>query len=673
MFSKILVANRGEIAIKIIEVCKEMKIKTVAVYSEADKDSLHVKVADESYCIGPANMQNSYLNMDAILTIAIATKAEAIHPGYGMLSENYEFAAKCEENNICFIGPRSDVLKMMCNKIEIKKFMKNCGVPVIPGTCIVNGINQVKLEAEKIGYPVVIKIQNGGGGRGIKIVYKKEDIEKAVNEALCEGEKFSTCDKIYIEKYLSPVKHIELQVIADKFRNIVILGERDCSIQVNNQKIIEEAPCYNLDPNLRNNLLKMCTNAIKQSDYFGLGTLEFLMDKDKNFYFMEMNCRIQVEYPITQLITGINIIKTQIEIAASQKIKFKQSDIKLRGHAIECRINLCGNNSENIVHSLSIPDSKNVEFHTYIHKNCRVPVFYDSMVGKLITYGKNRIEAIEKMKVALENIHIDGLATNLETHKSIFSNKNFIEYNYYTDFMIKQNQYAKRYLSAREKLNIIIESDTFIEFDKKMPSDNILNFIDYDSKIKKAKDVTGEDEAVIYGTAKIGKHDIVIFAMDANFMMGTMGRVVGEKITRAFELATRKKIPIIGITVSGGARMQEGIFSLMQMAKTSAAVKKHSDAELLYISIITNPTLGGVSASFASLADIIIAETDAIYGFSGRRIIEEALGKKLPKDFQSAKLCQKYGMVDIVADFKDIKNILQSILKIHDLKFEVIG
>lgn len=295
------------------------------------------------------------------------------------------------------------------------------------------------------------------------------------------------------------------------------------------------------------------------------------------------------------------------------------------------------------------------------------------MVGKLIAYGKNRVEAIEKIKVALENMHIDGIDTNLETHKNIFNNKDFIEYHYYTDFMIKQKQAAKRYLSAREKLNIIIESDSFVELDKEIHSDNILNFIDYDNKIKKAKDVTGEDEAVIYGTAKIGKHDIVIFAMDANFMMGTMGRVVGEKITRAFELATRKKVPIIGITVSGGARMQEGIFSLMQMAKTSAAVKKHSDAELLYIPIITNPTLGGVSASFASLADIIIAETDAIYGFSGRRIIEDALGKKLPEDFQSAKLCQKYGMVDIVADFKDIKNILQSILKIHALKFEVVG
>lgn len=673
MFSKILIANRGEIAVKIIETCKEMGIKTVAIYSEADADSLHIKLADESYCVGPANMQDSYFNMNAILTIALATKSEAIHPGYGMLSENYEFAAKCEENNICFIGPKSSVLKKMCNKIEIKKFMKNCGIPVIPGNCVGNDIDKVKAEAQKIGYPVIIKTQNGGGGRGIKIVYEEENLEKAVNEAISEGKKFSKCDKIYIEKYLFPVKHIEFQVVADKFKNVVILGERDCSIQVNNQKIIEEAPCYGLDSELRDNLLTMCTNAIKKSDYYGVGTLEFLMGKDKKFYFMEMNCRIQVEYPVTELVTGINIIKTQIMIANDKKIKFKQSDIKLRGHAIECRINLCNKNSENIVTKLSIPKLENIEFHTYIDENCKIPVFYDSMIGKLIVYGDTRSEAIAKMKFVLQNIYIDGLNTNLETHKNILTDNDFIKYNYYTDFMSKrQNKFIKRYLSAREKLNAIVDAETFSELDQTIVSDNILDFADYDNKLKKAKDVTGETEAVIYGTSKIGKHDVVIFVMDANFMMGTMGRVVGEKITRAFELATERELPVVGIAVSGGARMQEGVFSLMQMAKTSAAVKKHGDAGLLYVSVINNPTLGGVSASFASLADIIIAESNAVYGFSGRRIIEEALGKKLPKDFQSAQLCKKYGMVDVVADFKDIKGILENILKIHSTKFEVI-
>ena len=712
-----------------------MGIKTVAIYSEADADSLHIKLADESYCVGPANMQDSYFNMNAILTIALATKSEAIHPGYGMLSENYEFAAKCEENNICFIGPKSSVLKKMCNKIEIKKFMKNCGIPVIPGNCVGNDIDKVKAEAQKIGYPVIIKTQNGGGGRGIKIVYEEENLEKAVNEAISEGKKFSKCDKIYIEKYLFPVKHIEFQVVADKFKNVVILGERDCSIQVNNQKIIEEAPCYGLDSELRDNLLTMCTNAIKKSDYYGVGTLEFLMGKDKKFYFMEMNCRIQVnnqkiieeapcygldselrdnlltmctnaikksdyygvgtleflmgkdkkfyfmemncriqvEYPVTELVTGINIIKTQIMIANDKKIKFKQSDIKLRGHAIECRINLCNKNSENIVTKLSIPKLENIEFHTYIDENCNIPVFYDSMIGKLIVYGDTRSEAIAKMKFVLQNIYIDGLNTNLETHKNILTDNDFIKYNYYTDFMSKrQNKFIKRYLSAREKLNAIVDAETFSELDQTIVSDNILDFADYDNKLKKAKDVTGETEAVIYGTSKIGKHDVVIFVMDANFMMGTMGRVVGEKITRAFELATERELPVVGIAVSGGARMQEGVFSLMQMAKTSAAVKKHGDAGLLYVSVITNPTLGGVSASFASLADIIIAESNAVYGFSGRRIIEEALGKKLPKDFQSAQLCKKYGMVDVVADFKDIKGILENILKIHSTKFEVI-
>lgn len=672
MFSKILIANRGEIAVKIIEVCKKMGIRTVAIYSTVDKEALHVKIADESYCIGPANFRDSYLNINAILTVALSTGSQAIHPGYGFLSESFEFAEKCEQNNICFIGPKSSVLKIMSNKIEMKKIMQEYEVLTIPGGCVDDKANEVKLLAENIGYPVVIKVQNGGGGRGIKKVYKKQDIENAMSDVINQGENFSRCNKIYIEKYLSPVKHIEIQICADKFGNVIILGCRDCSVQVNNQKIIEEAPFDNLDSNTKNLLFEKLINVIKESNYVGVGTLEFLMDKDNNLYFMEMNCRLQVEYFVTQLVVGLDIIKTQIDIAYGKKLKIRQEDIKFNGHAIECRVNLCSGDQKNIVEKIFVPNLENVSWHTYVYEGYKVPTFYDSLLGKLIVYSKSRLDAIKLMQIALENLKIEGIETNLEVLKKVFENKEFIENIHCTNFMgnIKMST-GKKYLSAREKLNMCVDKNSFKEYDKNMRSDNVLGFAEYDLKLRKAKEISCENESVIYGTAKINGHDVVIFVMEANFMMGTMGRVVGEKITRAFELSLKKKIPIIGVTASGGARMQEGILSLMQMAKTSAAVKKHSDEGLLYVSIITNPTLGGVSASFASLADITIVEKDAIYGFSGRRIVESTLGKKLSNDFQTAQLCQKHGMVDIVADLNQIKSILSKILKIHHKTWEV--
>lgn len=668
MFSKILIANRGEIAVKIIEVCRSLKIKTVAVYSEADKNSLHTKLADESYCIGAAPAKESYLNMNAIVSIAAACGAQAIHPGYGFLSENYEFASLCQENDITFIGPPPEILKKMSDKIIAKKTMQNLGIPVIPGEFVENDISKIKSIAKKIGYPVIIKLRCGGGGKGIKIVSQEEDLEKAIIFAVNEGENFFNSNKIYIEKYLTEVSHVEVQMLADKHGNVLCLGERDCSIQINNQKIIEETPCAKISHSKRQKLFSMCTNAVKTIGYVGAGTLEFLMDSTGSFYFMEMNCRLQVEYAITEMVTNLDLIKLQILIAAGEPLPITQSQIKFSGSAIECRINFENANSENIIKKLIIPNTESARFDTFLYEGYKVPIFYDSLLGKLIVHGNTRKIALEKMSSVLSQLEIAGINTNIETHKQILSTETFKNHSHNTNFMNLFKLYNKKYMSARERVALLTDKNSFIEYDKDMVSHDIINFEGYNEKLKHAMDSTSENEAVIYGNAKISGIDVVLFSMDGNFMMGSMGRVVGEKVTKAFELAIDKKLPVIGVCISGGARMQEGIFSLLQMAKTAAIVKKHNDSGLLYISIITNPTLGGVAASFASLSDIIIAESGAVFGFSGRRIIEETLNKKLPDTFQTAEYAQNHGMVDIVANKNELKSIISKILKIHERK-----
>ncbi|MDQ5984012.1 MAG: Acetyl-CoA carboxylase, biotin carboxylase subunit [Eubacteriales bacterium SKADARSKE-1] len=669
MFSKILIANRGEIAVKIIEVCHSLGIKTVAVYSEADKNSLHTKLADESYCIGASPAKESYLNMKAIVSIAVACGAQAIHPGYGFLSENYEFAALCQENDICFIGPPPEILKNMGDKIIAKETMKNLGVPVIPGEFAENDISKIKSIAKKIGYPIIIKLRCGGGGKGIKIVHAEEDLEKAIIFAVDEGKNFFNSNKIYIEKYLTEVSHVEVQMLADKQGNVLCLGERDCSVQVNNQKIIEETPCAKINNIKRQELFSMCINAIQKTGYVGAGTLEFLMDSTGSFYFMEMNCRLQVEYAITEMVTNLNLIKLQILIAAGNPLPITQPQIKFSGFAIECRINFQNANFENIIKKLIIPKTESTRFDTFLYEGYNVPVFYDSLLGKLIVHGNTRKLAFKKMLSALNQLEIDGIGTNIETHKQILNNETFKNHSHNTNFMNLFKPYNKKYISARERVALLTDKNSFIEYDKDMISHDIIDFERYSEKLNHAMNSTSENEAVIYGTAKILGVDVVFFAMDGNFMMGSMGRVVGEKVTKAFELAIDKQLPVIGVCISGGARMQEGIFSLLQMAKTAAIVKKHSDCGLLYISIITNPTLGGVSASFASLSDIIIAESGSVFGFSGRRIIEETLNKKLPDTFQTAEYAQKHGMVDIVADKNELKGIISKILKIHERRF----
>ena len=442
MFSKILIANRGEIAVRIIRACNEMGISTVAVYSEADANSLHVNLADESYCIGPALLKDSYLNMTAIIDVAIATGCQAIHPGYGLLSENARFAELCEKCNVKFIGPHYSVIAKMGDKDEARRTMKAAGVPVVPGLDEIADVAEAKAFAAKIGYPVIVKASAGGGGRGIRIVEREEDFETTV--ALASNEALSAFGngKVYLEKFLTDVKHVEMQIVADEQGNVVCLGERDCSMQRKNQKLIEESPCVVLKEDVRREMMRCAVLAAKAVNYTSLGTIEFLLDKNNDFYFMEMNTRLQVEHPVTEYVTGIDIVKWQIRIAAGVEFMYKQEDIRFRGCAIECRINAedvrknfrpcCGR-----INLLHIPGGPWVRFDTAIYQDYMIPPYYDSMIGKLIVFARDRTEAIRKMQAALCELVIEGVCTNAELSGDILAEPAFKSGEYCTNFLDK--------------------------------------------------------------------------------------------------------------------------------------------------------------------------------------------------------------------------------------------
>ena len=442
--NKILIANRGEVAVRIIRACREMGILTVAVYSEVDKDALHTRLADELICIGPGASSKSYLNVKNIITAAYVTKADSIHPGFGFLSENADFAKICEESNIKFIGPKSDVIDLLGNKSNAKEMMKNAGVPVILGSDgSVKDLKDAIQIAEKIGYPVILKAAAGGGGKGIRVVYNLDEIEKAYTIVKQEAKNSFNDDEIYIEKYIQNPRHVEIQILADEHGNIVHLGERDCSIQRNHQKVLEETPSTAINDNLRNKKGKDAVKAAKIAGYTSCGTIEFLLDKDGNYYFMEMNTRIQVEHPITEMRTGIDIVKEQIKIAAGETLKFEQKDVEFRGHAIECRIN-AENPSKNFMPSpgkiegLHLPGGNGIRIDTAIYEGYTIPPNYDSMIAKIITFGCNRNEAISKMKRALEEVVIEGVDTNRDFLFEIIKNPNFIRGKFDTSFIEKE-------------------------------------------------------------------------------------------------------------------------------------------------------------------------------------------------------------------------------------------
>ncbi len=439
--NKILIANRGEIAVRIIRACKEMNIKTVAVYSEIDKDSLHTRLADEAICIGPAPSNKSYLSFKNIIEAANITGSDSIHPGFGFLSENSQFARICEESNIKFIGPSYKVIELMGNKSNAKELMKKAGVPTVPGSDgSIKGIKDAFEVAKKIGYPVMLKAAAGGGGKGIRIVNNERELESNYNIVKQEAKISFNDDEIYMEKFIENPRHVEIQILADEHGNVIHLGERDCTVQRRHQKVVEETPSTAIDEKLRNKMGEAAIKAAKAAGYTSCGTVEFLVDKHKNFYFMEMNTRIQVEHPITEERTGIDIVKNQIKIAAGEELRIKQKEIEFKGHAIECRIN-AENPSKNFrpcpgtITGLNLPGGKGIRIDSAIYEGYTIPPTYDSMIAKIIAYGANRNEAISKMKRALEETVIEGIDTNIDFLLEIIKNKNFIRGDYDTSFI----------------------------------------------------------------------------------------------------------------------------------------------------------------------------------------------------------------------------------------------
>ena len=434
MFSKILIANRGEIAVRIIRACREMGIATVAVYSEADKDALHVSLADESICIGKAAASESYLNMTAILSAATMTGASAIHPGYGLLSENAKFAELCAQCGITFIGPSYEVIGKMGDKEKARQTMQAAGVPVIPGSDAFTDRKKAAKRAVEIGFPLMIKARSGGGGKGIRLVREEKDFNSAFDVAAREAEAAFGDGALYLEKYVNPAAHIEMQILADKSGNVICMGERQCSIQLNNQKLLEESPAPTMSAEKRKEMMEASVKAAKACGYENAGTIEYLVDKEGNFYFMEMNTRLQVEHTVTEMITGKDLVKWQIRIAAGVDMDFTQDDIRLDGCAIECRINT---RSAGRIKTLHIPGGPNVRFDTALYQDYTVPPYYDSMVGKLSVKAGTREEAIRKMNAALCELIVEGLSVNIEQQLDILTDERFIEGAYDTGFMEK--------------------------------------------------------------------------------------------------------------------------------------------------------------------------------------------------------------------------------------------
>lgn len=431
MFNKILIANRGEIAIRIMRACRELGIKTVAVYSEADRSALHAQIADEAICIGPAATKDSYLNTKAIIAACEVTHAEAIHPGFGFLSENADFARLCRACGITFIGPSPEVMDAMGDKAHAKQTMVSAGVPVVPGSDgVVATIDDAKKICAEIGYPVMVKASAGGGGRGIRLVEREEDLEASYIAAQQEALQFFGNDEVYIEKFIVNPRHIEIQLLADNHGNVVHLGERDCSLQRRNQKVLEESPSPIMTEELRARMGAAAVSAAKVSGYQNAGTIEFLVDKDKNFYFMEMNTRIQVEHPVTEFVTGIDLVKAQIRVAAGEPLWFTQDDVKLTGHAIECRIN-AEDPRHNFrpcpgkIKSLHVPGGFNVRIDSAVYAGYEITPFYDSMIAKILVKGGDRAEAIMKMRVALSELIIDGVETNIDFQLALLRDENF--------------------------------------------------------------------------------------------------------------------------------------------------------------------------------------------------------------------------------------------------------
>ena len=470
MIRKVLIANRGEIAVRIMRSCREMGIRTVAVFSEADRTSRHVMYADEAYLIGPAIATNSYLNIEKIIEVAKASRADAIHPGYGFLSENATFARRCQEEGIIFIGPRPETIEMMGDKIEARKCMEKAGVPIVPGTEEpLQSVEEAIQLCNRIGYPVMLKASMGGGGKGMRLIHHEGEVEEAYNMARSESLSSFGDNTVYLEKFVEEPHHIEFQILGDNHGNAIHLFDRECSIQRRHQKIVEESPSPFLTPELREEMGRCAVRAAKAVNYSGAGTIEFLVDKHRHFYFLEMNTRLQVEHPVTEEVVGVDLVKEQIRVANDEVLHLKQEDIRQRGHAIECRI--CAEDTENnfipspgIIKQLMEPNGIGVRIDSYVYEGYEIPIYYDPMIGKLIVWATTRQYAIERMRRVLYEYKITGLKTNLNYLKRIMHNPDFVRGEYNTLFIEKNTKTLLRATGSNEELENVAMITAYIDY-----------------------------------------------------------------------------------------------------------------------------------------------------------------------------------------------------------------
>jgi acetyl-CoA carboxylase, biotin carboxylase subunit len=706
MIKKCLIANRGEIAVRILSTCRKMGIRTVVAYSLADKESLAVTLADESVCIGPPLALSSYMNMDHLCEAALLTHCDAIAPGYGFLSEDPEFAKKVEDCGLTFVGPNSNVLKLIQNKNRLKNIVRSLSIPVIEGnTDEFQSAEELLAYADSLGYPLVLKPVSGGGGRGIQIVFDPHQLSKALQYSSLGF------NALYLEKYIPNSRHFEVQILADKHHNVFHLSSRNCTLQVNHQKFLEEAPFSSIPPLLHAQIIEYALLIAKHIGCDNVATFEFLLDQHDRVYFMEVNPRIQVEHPLSEMITGIDIVEQQLLAASDEPFSIRQADIDVKGFAIECRINAQEPKksfapSAGIITTLHWPTIEHVRVDTALMEGTEVSIHYDSLIAKVIAWGQTRDQAMTRIICALEQTEINGIATNLDFLRFILNHDGFVKGNYTSDlFHIVHSQWINQPINmqhqnhdgqicpscqkslttkqkkdhhhvcefcgyhfripANQRIFDLIDSDTFIETDAQATSHNSDDFPGYCEKLMIAKTTTGMNEAVICGFGKINGVTVCIGVLDASFMMGSMGGVVGDKITRLIETAMDMCVPLIIISASGGARMQEGVISLMQMAKTTAALHRFDKNGGLYISVFTDPTTGGVTASFAMLGDILISEPQALIGFAGRRVIEKTIKESLPEEFQRAEYLLEHGFLDMIVDRRHLKQVLTDCLKLH--------
>ena len=637
MIKKILVANRGEIAIRIIRTCKKMEIKTVAIYSNEDKESIHVSMADESVCTEKENDIDGYLNMNNIIQAAINTKCDAIHPGYGFLSESYEFAKKVEENGLILIGTKSDILKEIENKLLLKEKIQQLGVPMI---------ENYKLEdVKEENLPILIKSIIGAGGKGIKKIDKMEDIEEVFHQFEYETNKMLSNNEFYIEKFIKGYRHIEIQFAVDIDKNIIIFPERDCSLQKDYKKVIEITPSSCIDRNLLEKMKKDTIEIAKGLNYINIGTAEFIVDFNNNYYFLEINPRIQVEHTITEMCTGIDLVKMQIDIADNKSIK-EYKNIENNCFAIEVRINALECNK--IITFYHLPVGEDIRIDSSIYTGMNVSMTYDPLLLKIICKGKTRKDAIKTMKHVLEELVIDGVKTNVENVYSVITSKNFINEKYDLDFLneIKYDCECNPKIRCSERLEIICDEGTFNDIDK---------------------DNNGKRDNIIIGTAKINGFDIAIGIMDPSYLAGSIGTYLIDKICNLINYANEKELPLIIFSASGGIRVQEGVKALVGMSKLSKAINDYKEKGL-FISFLTNPTYGGLNASLSMLGDIIIAENDCKIGFSGARVIEKELHQELPHNFQTTEFHYENGLIDIVVSRDKEKKMIARILEQYNNK-----